>query len=156
MLRNRLYYGLKPYLPWRMRMGLRRILARRQRRACNAIWPINDAAARTPENWPGWPDGREFALVLTHDVEGPDGVVKCQRLAELEMELGFHSSFNFVPEGSYTAPLALRTWLTEHGFEVGVHDLKHDGRLFMSRRGFKQKALRINQYLREWGAAGFR
>ena len=156
MLRDRLYYGLKPYLPWRMRMGLRRMLARRQRRACNATWPINDAAAQTPEGWPGWPDGNKFALVLTHDVEGPEGGAKCHQLAEFERELGFHSSFNFVPEGSYTAPLALRTWLTEHGFEVGVHDFRHDGRLFISRHGFEQKALRINQYLRKWGAVGFR
>ena len=156
MLRDRLYYELKPFLPWRLRMGLRRILARRQRRACTAIWPINDAAARTPANWPGWPDGKQFAFVLTHDVEGPEGVAKCQRLAELEMKLGFHSSFNFVPEGSYTPPPALRTWLTERGFEVGVHDFKHDGRLFGSRHGFKQKASRINQYLHDWGAVGFR
>ena len=156
MLRDRLYYGLKPYLPWRVRMGARRILARRQRQACRATWPINDVAVRTPEDWPGWPDGKKFAFVLTHDVEGPEGLAKCQRLAELESELGFRSSFNFIPEGSYTSPIALRSWLTEHGFEVGVHDFEHDGRLFGSRRGFERKAVRINQYIREWGAAGFR
>lgn len=156
MLRDRLYYELKPYLPWGVRMGLRRILARRQRRACQAIWPINDVAARTPKDWPGWPDGKKFAFVLTHDVEGPDGLEKVQRLAELEMKLGFRSSFNLIPEGPYTVPPDLRSWLTDHGFEVGVHDLRHDGRLFGSRRRFERKAVRINQYLREWGAAGFR
>jgi glycosyltransferase involved in cell wall biosynthesis len=156
MLRERLYYGLKPYLPWRVRMGLRRILARKQRRAGTAIWPVNDVAARTPEDWPGWPDGKKFAFVLTHDVESPGGLAKCRRLAELDRELGFHSSFNFVPEGSYTVPPALRTWLTEGGFEVGVHDFNHDGRLFISRRGFSRKASRINHYLHEWGSAGFR
>jgi len=24
--------------------------------------------------WSGWPDGKKFALVLTHDVEGPEGL----------------------------------------------------------------------------------
>jgi hypothetical protein len=43
-----------------------------------------------------------------------------------------------------------------NGFEVGVHDLKHDGRLYWSRREFKQRAARINHYLAEWGAVGFR
>ena len=42
------------------------------------------------------------------------------------------------------------------GFEVGIHDLKHDGHLFASSRGFKQRAAQINHYAREWGAAGFR
>jgi glycosyltransferase involved in cell wall biosynthesis len=94
--------------------------------------------------------------VLTHDVEGPEGLEKCQRLAELEMKLGFHSSFNLIPEGPYTVPLNLCTWLTDHGFEVGVHDLHHDGKLYATRQGFTNNARRINYYLKEWGAAGFR
>ncbi|MEM9238102.1 MAG: hypothetical protein AAGB14_15125, partial [Verrucomicrobiota bacterium] len=40
--------------------------------------------------------------------------------------------------------------------EVGVHDLKHDGRLYNSRNGFRRKAKRINNYLEDWGAVGFR
>ena len=74
----------------------------------------------------------------------------------LEMDLGFRSSFNFVPEGGYRVPVELRQELTARGFEVGIHDLKHDGRLFASRRRFKRRALKINGYAREWGAAGFR
>jgi hypothetical protein len=75
---------------------------------------------------------------------------------QLEMELGFRSSFNFVPEGSYRVSAELREELTEGGFEVGIHDLKHDGHLFASYRGFKRRAVRINRYAREWGASGFR
>ena len=32
-----------------------------------------------PENWQGWPDGKKFALVLTHD---PDGLVDAERLGQ--------------------------------------------------------------------------
>jgi hypothetical protein len=81
---------------------------------------------------------------------------KVRRLAELEMSLGFRSSFNFIPEGFYTLPEDLRAWLEERGFEVGVHDLRHDGKLFSSRRAFAESAPRINARLREWGAVGFR
>ncbi len=156
MLSQRLYYLIKPFVPWRLRIGVRRVLARRKRKLCRETWPINETAGWTPRGWAGWPDGRKFALVLTHDVEGLEGLSKCRRLAELEMELGFRSSFNFIPEGSYQVSADLRAWLTDHGFEVGVHDLEHDGRLFSSRRGFKRKAARINRYLSEWNAAGFR
>jgi glycosyltransferase involved in cell wall biosynthesis len=109
-----------------------------------------------PENWPGWPGGKKFAFVLTHDVESRAGLDKCRSLMQLEMELGFCSSFNFVPEGSYRVPAELRTELTDGGFEVGIHDLKHDGHLFASHRGFKRRAERINGYARKWGASGFR
>ena len=111
---------------------------------------------RAPEGWRGWPDGKQFALVLTHDVEGQVGLDKCRQLMRVEMELGFRSSFNFVPEGTYGVPRELREELVRNGFEVGVHDLKHDGRLYRSRREFSQRAARINRYLGDWGAVGFR
>ena len=40
--------------------------------------------------------------------------------------------------------------------EVGIHDLKHDGFLFLSSRGFGRSAPEINRYIKEWGASGFR
>ena len=98
---NRLYYRLKPYLPWWLRMNMRRILAGRQRRIYKDTWPISETAGQAPEGWQGWPDGKKFALVLTHDVEGSRGLEKCRQLMELEKKLGFRSSFNFVPEGDY-------------------------------------------------------
>jgi glycosyltransferase involved in cell wall biosynthesis len=77
-------------------------------------------------------------------------------LAELEMSMGFRSVFNFIPEGSYRVPDELRLWLTENGFEVGVHDLHHDGKLYQSRDYFQQSAAKINHYLKSWNAVGYR
>jgi len=135
---------------------MRRVIARRRRRKCTNCWPIDESSSQAPEGWPGWPDGKNFAFVITHDVEGPTGLAKCRKLAELEMELGFRSSFNFIPEGSYSVPSDLRAWLVERGFEIGVHDLNHDGKLFFSHEGFLKKAERINYYLKEWNACGYR
>jgi len=156
MLRRRLYYTLKPYLPWRVRNAIRRVSARRLRESSRGVWPIQDSTATVPEGWAGWPDGRKFAFVLTHDVEGPDGLAKCLRLAELEASLGFRSSFNLIPEGTYLVPTGLRAVLAERGFEIGVHDLHHDGKLYLSREVFRRSAEKINRYLDGWGAAGFR
>jgi glycosyltransferase involved in cell wall biosynthesis len=156
VLRNRIYYGLKPFVPQSIRTAVRRNLASRLRRRIGDVWPIMPGSERPPANWPGWPDGRKFALVLTHDVESGAGLANCRSLARLETELGFRSSFNFIPEGSYRVPPELRKELTAMGFEVGIHDLKHDGHLFASPRGFKQRAVQINRYVREWRAAGFR
>ena len=155
MIRNRLYYRFKPYIPWRARMAVRRILAQRQRRLHAATWPINEAAGKTPANWQGWPSGKKFALVLTHDVEGSSGLDKTRDLMQLEQALGFRASFNFIPEGEYRVSRELRAELKQNGFEVGVHDLRHDGKLFW-REEFAENARRINGYLKEWGVHGFR
>lgn len=137
-------------------MTARRFFARRLRCQVGSSWPIDQAAAETPAGWPGWPNGKRFAFILTHDVEGRRGLERCRALAELEMRMGFRSSFNFVPEGEYTAPDTLRAFLRENGFEVGVHDLHHNGSLYRSQKTFVQQAQRINQYLQSWEAAGFR
>jgi glycosyltransferase involved in cell wall biosynthesis len=137
-------------------MHLRRFFALKKRRASKDIWPINEAASQPPENWPGWPGGNKFAFVLSHDVEGPSGLAKCRQLMELERELGFRSSFNFVPEGDYQTPQQLREDMVKNGFEVGVHDLRHDGKLYWTRKIFSENAARINHYLKEWNATGFR
>jgi len=75
---------------------------------------------------------------------------------QIEKQLGFRSSFNFIPEGEYRVPRDLREELRGDGFEVGVHDLRHDGKLFVSQGEFRKHAERINHYLQDWGAVGFR
>jgi hypothetical protein len=156
MLRNTIYYSLKPFIPRTLRTSVRRSLAGRLRRHVGEVWPIMPGSERPPEGWHGWPEARQFALILTHDVEGPAGLEQCRALMQAEMELGFRSSFNFVPEGSYRVPAELRHELQQNGFEVCVHDLRHDGRLFRSSSEFRKRARRINSYLSEWGAVGFR
>src|SRR5437867_7167209 len=115
MLRNHLYYSLKPLVPWPVRMAIRRWFALRKRRRVWAVWPAFPGSEVPPVGWPGWPEGKQFAFILTHDVEGPEGLAKCRQLAEFEMGLGFRSFFNFIPEGSYRVPADLRDWLTTNG-----------------------------------------
>ena len=156
MIRNNFYYGLKPLVPAQVRLAIRGWLTRRKRNQCGAVWPIQPGSERRPKDWPGWPEGKQFACVLTHDVEGESGVAKCRQLMEVDKKWGFRSSFNFIPEGEYRLRKELRDEMVAEGFEVGVHDLHHDGKLYRSGEGFAQKAVQINHYLKEWGAAGFR
>ena len=39
---------------------------------------------------------------------------------------------------------------------MGVHDLRHDGKLYWDREGFAENAQSINGYLKAWQASGFR
>jgi len=155
LLSHTLYYYLKPVVPRRVQIAVRRAVVRHQLRRYREVWPIDERAAAPPEGWEGWPDGKKFALVLTHDVEGPRGLANCRPLMEMEKDLGFRSSFNFVAE-EYPVPMELLHQMRDQGFEVGLHGLSHDGNMFRSRRAFEEQAVRINRYLKEWGATGFR
>ncbi|MDZ7336948.1 MAG: hypothetical protein ONB30_00255 [candidate division KSB1 bacterium] len=166
---RRLYYSLRPLLPVCARPLLRALLRRKQGNSFPLGWPIEDRYVRflyaaldaVQRQCPGiqplpfWPSGARFAFVITHDVESAAGQAFVRALAAVDERYGFRSSFNFVPEG-YPVDRSLIGELHARGFEVGVHGLKHDGRLFSSRAEFERQAARINACLREWGAVGFR
>ena len=100
-------------------------------------------------------DGKQFALVLTHDVETQKGLIKCNRLIELEESLGFRSSFNFVIK-DYDVPMHLRSQLLDRGFEVGIHGLNHKENPFRCKTIFEKHAKQINQHMKQWNCVGFR
>ncbi|MBK7631096.1 MAG: glycosyltransferase [Ignavibacteriales bacterium] len=152
---TRLYYIFKPVIPRSIQLFLRRIHGKKLLKTHKNSWPILPGSEKKPENWIGWPEGKDFALVLTHDVEWRKGHDKCKQLLEIENKLGFKSSFNLVPE-RYKVDKELRDFIVNEGFEVGVHGLKHDGKLFRSRKIFNERAIKINQYLKEWNSVGFR
>ncbi len=155
MFLHRLYYHIKPAIPRRIQIALRRILVRHQLRRHRDVWPIDQRAGTQPPGWSGWPEGKRFSLILTHDVETARGQKKCRQLAELEMSKGFRSSFNFVAE-DYAPDRELHRFLLDNGFEIGLHGLTHSGNFFSPAGRFLKEASRINHYLKEWGAVGFR
>jgi hypothetical protein len=168
---NRIYYTLKPLLPRRFRILFRKLYRRQQEVHFALGWPIEDRYVRFHFNCVAnvlrrrkldsvpymslWPHGHRFAFVLTHDVENEQGLACVRDIVDLEERMGFRSTFNFVPE-RYTVDHELLSSLRRRGFEIGMHDLKHDGKLFSSRQVFERRATRINQYLRIWKAVGFR
>jgi hypothetical protein len=151
----RFYYQVKPLIPRRIQLFLRRCIASSRRKKTRDTWPINPRASKSPKGWCGWPDGKTFALILSHDVDTAKGQAQSLGLMRLESQLGFTSSFNFVP-GDYPVSENLRRNLVDSGFEVGVHGLRHDGKLFRDRRTFERSLPQINRYLKEWGAVGFK
>jgi len=152
---SQIYYFLKPFIPRRVQIGVRRMVVSRKRARYAGVWPIDERAGSPPEGWTGWPEGKKFALVLTHDVETARGQENSRKLMELEEKLGFRSSFGFVPE-RYPVSADLRKDLESRGFEVSVHGLLHDGLYYRSRETFSGRAARINRYINDWGATGFR
>ncbi|MHA1440199.1 MAG: hypothetical protein ACTSPD_21840, partial [Promethearchaeota archaeon] len=168
---KRIYYEVKPFLPRLLTKFIRRFNNLRTQKDFLLNWPIErryvDFLWQTIKNLlliinkneisflNFWPNGNTYAFVLTHDVETKEGQDFVREIADLEEEFGFHSSFNFIQE-RYSLNFDLISELRERGFEIGIHGLKHDGKLFNSYNLFVNRASRINYYLRKLNAIGFR
>ncbi len=169
---KQLYYLLKPLMPRSAQLALQRVNARRRLQSVEfPAWPqdatltdllgalIADrmrAAGIDRVPFIGfWPTGKTWAWCLTHDVETGDGQAQLEPMAGAEEEQGFRSSWNFVPE-RYPVDEARMEALRERGHEIGVHGLEHSTKLFSSREEFVRRSRKINGYVKEWGAVGFR
>src|SRR5208337_2288675 len=117
---NRIYYQVKPFIPRTLQIILRREVVRIKRKSSKKIWPIDGNAGEKPKDWIAWPSDKKIAIVLMHDVDNEGGYNKCHQLMQIEEELGFRSSFDFVP-ARYTVSPELRKELVKKGFEVAVH-----------------------------------
>ncbi len=56
----------------------------------------------------------------------------------------------------YKIPPGTFEQLRAAGCEIGLHGIKHDGKLFSSRAQFEANLPKIHKYLDEWGVVGFR
>jgi hypothetical protein len=155
MFAKYLYYDLKPYLLRGVQLYFRRIIVKLKTAKSLQDWPISEQSAKLPLNWQGWPDGKKFAFVLTHDVESLVGLKKCRDLSDIDIKYGFKSLFNFVPY-KYIVPANFRRYLEGKSFEIGIHDYNHDGKLYRSKKIFDKRASKINETIRQWNACGFR
>ncbi len=166
------YYSLRPLLGTSVRRHLQKIYLDGWEKIPFPAWPVDATVDRIhrkllalslraqglekiPFIW-FWPEGYASCAIMTHDVEAEEGRDFCGWVMDLDEAAGIHSAFQVVPEDRYSVSKNFLDSITSRGFEVNVHDLKHDGRLYAEHSEFLRRAKRINQYVREFGAQGFR
>ena len=163
------YYAVRPLLPRRLQIALRRGYSHVQARTAFPRWPVEDSlhdlcqrllhwcadlAGEPVPSLAAWPSGHTWALVLTHDVETDEGLRRVPALRSVEERTGNRSSWNLVP-GRYHVDDGVVRELQQAGFEVGLHGLYHDGR-DLEPGQFEQRLPEIQRYATRWGAVGFR
>jgi hypothetical protein len=164
------YYRARPFLPRNVQMRFRRWFSRVQQKTRFPRWPVETAVddffalvlqlvadlSEKPVPFIGfWPNGHSWAFVLTHDVEQKAGYQNLRRLADVELEEGYRSSWNFVPCNGYVVEHTVLEELRNGGFEVGVHGLYHDGRDVLPGT-LPRRLPAIRAYAEQWDAVGFR
>jgi len=167
-----IYYCLRPILPVLIRRRLQRMYLNGWKAIPFPLWPVDitvdklmerllllairaGGLERVPFVW-FWPDGAQACAVVTHDVETATGRDFCGTLMDVDDSFGIKASFQLIPEERYHVDEKFLSQIRDRGFEVVVHDLNHDGRLYKSRMQFLERAARINSYGREFKAKGFR
>lgn len=161
------YYRARGAVPKTAQIWMRRRYVRVQARSSFPRWPVETglhdlldmllAALRAIADEPvptlrSWPEGRRWALVLSHDVEKAAGLEAMDDVLALERGLGLRSCWNFVPQRYDVSPTRIRQ-LQSDGFEVGVHGLYHDGRDLTN---LPRRLPQIRSAAARWGAVGFR
>lgn len=171
-LASSFYYLLRPWLPTSVRSQLQRRILKPRLKTKFPKWPVDRTVDRLLENllavylkaqgqqkipfiW-FWPDGYSSAAIVTHDVETTPGVQFCSALMDMDKAYDIPSAFQIIPEDRYSTPPSFIDEFRRRGFEVNVHDLNHDGRLYQDRNEFVRRAKKINEYGREFKAEGFR
>jgi hypothetical protein len=166
------YYFLRPALPVGLRRHLQRASLKGWDRPGFPGWPVDrtvdqifdklmslsieaNRGDEIPFIW-FWPEGQSACAIMTHDVETAAGLEFSRELMDINDSFGIKSSFQIIPEERYRASEADLSAIRSRGFEINVHDLKHDGHLFDKYDEFKQSAGRINQYAKQFKSNGFR
>jgi hypothetical protein len=166
------YYHLRPFLNHSIRRQIQKFQLSGWRTRPFPGWPVDSTveciheqllllvlratgADRIPFIW-FWPEGKRSCVIMTHDVEGEVGRRFCSELMDIDDSFGIKSSFQLVPEGSYSVSSDFLATIRSRGFEIGIQDLNHDGRLYDNRAEFVRRADLINRYSQEYGAKGFR
>ena len=166
------YYAFRPLLPSGIRILIKKMQLRGWQRIPFPEWPVDRSveniceqllllslkaqkAERIPFIW-FWPRGARGCVMMTHDVETEAGRDGCAKLMDLDDSFGIKASFEIIPEERYEVTPAFLDSIRSRGFEIAVHDLKHDGRLFDPHDEFLSRASKINQYAKQFGANTFR
>jgi hypothetical protein len=166
------YYAVRPWMHPNLRQKVQRAYLTGWRRIAFPHWPVDttvedlneqlllrcmkaNGVDAVPFVW-FWPDDARACVLMSHDVEERRGLDFCTELMDMDDSAGIRASFHLIPEGRYQISTPLVQAFRDRGFEVNIHDLNHDGRLFRDNDEFSRRAVRINRYGKMYGATGFR
>jgi hypothetical protein len=166
------YYFLRPAMSASARKRIQALQLRNWRNLEFPRWPVDTTVEdlcerllmlymraqgidRIPFIW-FWPDAARGCILLTHDVDSEAGRDFCPSLMDIDEAHGLKAGFGIVPEERYSVSPEFLSAIRSRGFEIGIQDLNHDGRLYDDRDEFLRRAQIINRYAQEYGARGFR
>ncbi len=148
-----------------------RLAARASRRGLvYPLWPIDPSVEIVRWLWyrarslegrdeppdPFWPQGKKYAVTLTHDVDTWRGQENMSRLAEVEEAEDFRSCWYVVGQ-QYALDSRLLDALAAAGHEIGLHGDTHDNTLaFVRASEIRHRLESCRKVVERFSIQGFR
>ena len=103
-----------------------------------------------------WPDEKQCALVLSHDVDAARQEPGIELLARVAEDRGIRSTFSFVGKNLASYRSLIRR-LRSAGHEIALHDRYHDNRIaFLAEDAIVERLAPLKEQMAEHGIEGFR
>jgi peptidoglycan/xylan/chitin deacetylase (PgdA/CDA1 family) len=95
-------------------------------------------------------------VVLTHDIDTKHGFAWIRKVAKIEEDYGFRSSWNLVPKSYSVDKLTLQE-LKARGHEIGLHGIWHNNReAFLSEEKLHHEFTDLKPLMNEFEIRGYR
>lgn len=113
------------------------------------------AAGRDAPRW-RWPEGKRYALALTHDVDSARGLRAVERFVTMLEKHGLRGAF-FVVAHHYPVDRDFLADLAARGHEIGVHGWDHRSRTpFLAPAEIDRRLAALRDWGAAFGAEGYR
>ncbi|MCE9581899.1 MAG: hypothetical protein K8T20_05210 [Planctomycetes bacterium] len=123
-------------------------------------WPIDPSGDALRwllgERGGRWPNGKSFALVLSHDVDTAKGMKLSRKLLEIEAKHGVPAVYSFV-SATYAIDKPFLRDVIAAGGEIAWHSDLHDNRIaFEDEADIRRRIDAARPFLDEFDVRGFR
>jgi len=95
-------------------------------------------------------------LILTHDIDTKAGFEWVERIAQIEEDCGFRSSWNIVPK-HYSLNTSILDSLLERGHEIGLHGIWHNNsEAFLKEKQLVKQLETVKPIIEKYSIRGYR
>ena len=105
---------------------------------------------------PFWPDGKQYAVVLVHDVDTKHGFERIHKLLDVDDRFNVVSCWSIVAR-HYNMDKSLLRSLIQRGHEIAMHGYNHDGKLsFLRLSEINKRLSECSDFISDFQVRGFR
>ncbi len=103
-----------------------------------------------------WPNGKKFAIALTHDIDTGKGLKNIKLFSAIEEQFGFRSTW-FIVGDYYKKDYEQLNRLIDKRHEIGLHGYSHDNKLaYLSIKKIEERISKCRKFIGRYGIKGFR
>ena len=103
-----------------------------------------------------WPDGKKFAIAVTHDCDTESSFENIDKIRDIEKKYDINSCWNIL-SNKYKIDRGKLRKLKDEGCEIGLHGYNHDNKTpFLKKERIIERITSASEIMQDFGIKGFR